>query len=326
MNSVATAVAGDALTCAVAHVFWPHNENRFPLWLDAAGARPRWRPATGPCRRATSSTPRATCCARWPAPVRIAIVLQLRESARCVHELVDALGVPQPLVSQHLRILKAAGVVAGERSGREVIYRLVDHHLADIVVAAVTHAAEGGWHPRWKSPTAARRAGHPAARGDLRAAGEPRRLPVRPGTARRTAPPRRGHRADDACTAPLQSMAANGLVDTLRTDTGESVYRRCSEHHHHHLVLPRLRLARSRCRAVTSRRGPPRSPASTASPTSATRSKSSASAAAAQPQAKRLVANQLPTDIGACTLSTITIKRLQRFVGQAGGGKVVAQL
>ena len=34
----------------------------------------------------------------------------------------------------------------------------------------------------------------------------------------------------------LQSMAANGLVDTLRTDSGESVYRRCSEHHHHHLV------------------------------------------------------------------------------------------
>jgi Fur family transcriptional regulator, ferric uptake regulator len=34
----------------------------------------------------------------------------------------------------------------------------------------------------------------------------------------------------------LQSMAAANLVDTLRTDTGESVYRRCSEHHHHHLV------------------------------------------------------------------------------------------
>src|ERR1700694_4600146 len=76
------------------------------------------------------------------APVRIAIVLELRESARCVHELVDALAVPQPLVSQHLRILKAAGVVAGERSGREVLYRLVDHHLAHIVVAAVTHAGE----------------------------------------------------------------------------------------------------------------------------------------------------------------------------------------
>lgn len=78
------------------------------------------------------------------APVRIAIVLELREEARCVHELVDALDVPQPLVSQHLRILKAAGVVDGARSGREVLYRLVDHHLADIVVAAVTHAAEDG--------------------------------------------------------------------------------------------------------------------------------------------------------------------------------------
>jgi Fur family transcriptional regulator, ferric uptake regulator len=34
----------------------------------------------------------------------------------------------------------------------------------------------------------------------------------------------------------LQSMAAAGRVDTLRNDTGESVYRRCSEDHHHHLM------------------------------------------------------------------------------------------
>ena len=77
------------------------------------------------------------------APVRIAIVLQLRESERCVHELVDALGVTQPLISQHLRVLKSAGVVQGERHGREVVYRLVDEHLSHIVVDAVTHAAEG---------------------------------------------------------------------------------------------------------------------------------------------------------------------------------------
>ena len=76
------------------------------------------------------------------APVRIAIVLQLCQSQRSVHELVDALEVPQPLVSQHLRILKTAGVVAGERSGREVLYRLVDQHLAHIVIDAVTHAGE----------------------------------------------------------------------------------------------------------------------------------------------------------------------------------------
>lgn len=77
------------------------------------------------------------------APLRIAIVLQLRESDRCVHELVDTLEVSQPLVSQHLRVLKSAGVVTGERTGREVRYRLVDSHLAHIVVDAVAHAEEG---------------------------------------------------------------------------------------------------------------------------------------------------------------------------------------
>jgi DNA-binding transcriptional ArsR family regulator len=78
------------------------------------------------------------------APVRIAIVLQLQEEQRCVHELVDGLGVAQPLISQHLRVLKSAGVVHGERHGREVVYRLVDEHLAHIVVDAVTHVEEGG--------------------------------------------------------------------------------------------------------------------------------------------------------------------------------------
>lgn len=34
----------------------------------------------------------------------------------------------------------------------------------------------------------------------------------------------------------LQSMSAAGLVDTLRTDSGEALYRRCSTDHHHHLV------------------------------------------------------------------------------------------
>lgn len=76
------------------------------------------------------------------APVRIAIVLQLRDAERCVHELVDALDVAQPLISQHLRVLKAAGVVHGERHGREVVYRLVDDHLAHIVVDAVVHVQE----------------------------------------------------------------------------------------------------------------------------------------------------------------------------------------
>ncbi|MFL0579294.1 ArsR/SmtB family transcription factor [Dietzia sp. 179-F 9C3 NHS] len=76
------------------------------------------------------------------APLRIGIVLQLREGPRCVHELVDALGVAQPLVSQHLRVLKTSKVVAAHRQGREIRYELIDDHLLSIVEAAVVHAAE----------------------------------------------------------------------------------------------------------------------------------------------------------------------------------------
>ena len=34
----------------------------------------------------------------------------------------------------------------------------------------------------------------------------------------------------------LQSMADAGEIDSLRTESGESIYRRCSDTHHHHLV------------------------------------------------------------------------------------------
>lgn len=76
------------------------------------------------------------------SPTRIAIVLALQENARCVHELVGSLDLSQPLVSQHLRVLKDAGVVRGERNGREIMYSLIDDHLAHIVTDALTHATE----------------------------------------------------------------------------------------------------------------------------------------------------------------------------------------
>jgi DNA-binding transcriptional ArsR family regulator len=103
------------------------------------------RPAVPPAHRrpATTLTAAGDLLRALAAPVRIAIVLELREADRCVHELVDALSVAQPLISQHLRVLKSAGVVYGERHGREVVYRLVDEHLSHIVVDAVAHVEEG---------------------------------------------------------------------------------------------------------------------------------------------------------------------------------------
>ena len=76
------------------------------------------------------------------SPLRIAIITELSGGARCVHELVDALRAPQPLVSQHLRVLRGAGVVTGARRGREIEYRLTDEHVAHIVADAISHAGE----------------------------------------------------------------------------------------------------------------------------------------------------------------------------------------
>jgi len=76
------------------------------------------------------------------APVRIAIVTELGTGAKCVHELVDALAVSQPLVSQHLRVLRSASIVRGARRGREIEYSLTDEHITHIVADAISHSRE----------------------------------------------------------------------------------------------------------------------------------------------------------------------------------------
>jgi len=76
------------------------------------------------------------------SPVRVALVSLLTEDELCVHELVDALELPQPLVSQHLRILRDADLVSRTRRGREVAYVLRDDHVAHIVADARLHSGE----------------------------------------------------------------------------------------------------------------------------------------------------------------------------------------
>jgi DNA-binding transcriptional ArsR family regulator len=76
------------------------------------------------------------------SPVRIALVNELADGEQCVHELVERLDIPQPLISQHLRVLRGADLVEGVRRGREVAYQLTDEHVAHIVQDAVRHAQE----------------------------------------------------------------------------------------------------------------------------------------------------------------------------------------
>lgn len=68
-------------------------------------------------------------------PKRLEIVHLLAEGPREVGRLAEELGISQPNVSQHLALMRAAGVVEAERDGREVRYRLAD---PEIIVACET--------------------------------------------------------------------------------------------------------------------------------------------------------------------------------------------
>lgn len=66
------------------------------------------------------------------SPRRLEILHRLAEGPCEVGRLAEELGLSQPNVSQHLAVLRSAGVVEAERDGREVRYRLADD---DVIVA-----------------------------------------------------------------------------------------------------------------------------------------------------------------------------------------------
>lgn len=58
-------------------------------------------------------------------PIRLWIVKQLADGEEhCVCEFVDAVGVKFATVSQHLTVLKNAGVITDDKRGKQVYYRL----------------------------------------------------------------------------------------------------------------------------------------------------------------------------------------------------------
>jgi ArsR family transcriptional regulator len=58
-------------------------------------------------------------------PARLGIIKMLHERQGCIGcDIVDRIGLAQSTVSEHLRILKAAGIVTGEIEGPRVCYAL----------------------------------------------------------------------------------------------------------------------------------------------------------------------------------------------------------
>jgi DNA-binding transcriptional ArsR family regulator len=73
------------------------------------------------------------------SPNRLMILTRLRQSPCSVGELSRAVGMEQPAVSHQLRLLRALDLVAGDRDGRSIVYRLYDNHVAQLLDEAVYH-------------------------------------------------------------------------------------------------------------------------------------------------------------------------------------------
>jgi DNA-binding transcriptional ArsR family regulator len=65
-------------------------------------------------------------------PRRLRILDLLREGERPVGELVDGLGLSQPAVSKHLRVLKDAGLVEARADAQRRLYRIRPEPLAEL--------------------------------------------------------------------------------------------------------------------------------------------------------------------------------------------------
>ena len=65
-------------------------------------------------------------------PNRRAIVELLGPGERSVREIADVLPISRPAVSQHLRVLKQAGLVIEEARGTRRLYRLHDEGVAAV--------------------------------------------------------------------------------------------------------------------------------------------------------------------------------------------------
>ena len=71
----------------------------------------------------------ADFCAALSDPTRIFILYALNETPLNVTELTNELGLPQPTISRHLKVLRERGLVFTERQGTVITYHLTDKRV-----------------------------------------------------------------------------------------------------------------------------------------------------------------------------------------------------
>ncbi|MDQ6683267.1 MAG: metalloregulator ArsR/SmtB family transcription factor [Chloroflexota bacterium] len=84
-------------------------------------------PATEAARERSAAVARALA-----DPKRLCVLEQLADGERSVGELSHDVGCQVPNMSQHLAVLRSAGIVASRRDGSTVYYRLADPSVLEI--------------------------------------------------------------------------------------------------------------------------------------------------------------------------------------------------
>ena len=70
---------------------------------------------------------------------RLRIILTVLEEKKSVSDIAASLALSQPLVSPHLRLLRAARILRAERRGRQVFYTAADDHIRCVIEDMLTH-------------------------------------------------------------------------------------------------------------------------------------------------------------------------------------------
>jgi DNA-binding transcriptional ArsR family regulator len=84
----------------------------------------------------------AQLCSLFAHPARLQILDELRRDEACVCHLQAVLGRPQAYVSQQLRVLREAGVIADRKDGLLVYYRLDGPQAARLLEEILGPAGE----------------------------------------------------------------------------------------------------------------------------------------------------------------------------------------
>jgi ArsR family transcriptional regulator len=69
-------------------------------------------------------------------PTRLEILEFLRTSEKCVCEIIPHVGLIQPVVSRHLKILKDCGLVRDRKDGTRRLYSITEPKVFEIIDAA----------------------------------------------------------------------------------------------------------------------------------------------------------------------------------------------